>query len=87
MQDLPLDTDTFRRRAKQCRQLASSFDDGGIRKRLLAIASDYEALAKRANEPPVKAKPVDLAERIAGRARVSRNAERYVMRNSKKTPG
>jgi hypothetical protein len=71
MQDLPLTTDTLRLRAKQCRRLASSFDDGGIRERLLAIASDYEALVRRADELPAKTRPVDLAERIARRARAS----------------
>ena len=71
MQNLPLDTATFRRRAKQCRQLAGGCGNDGIRERLLAIAQDYDALATRTKTPPDKAKPIDLAERLVRRGRAS----------------
>ena len=55
-----LDCIALRKRAENCRLLATGMRDKTIRDRLIEIAVDYDAMAREA-----EGKPVDLAQRVA----------------------
>jgi hypothetical protein len=64
MDNVPLDPALLRERAKQCRHLADGMRDKATRKRLLSLASEYEAMAELAKE----ARSLSLARRPKGTA-------------------
>ena len=47
MDNVPLDPALLRKRAKQCRHLANGMRDKATRKRLLSLASEYDAMARQ----------------------------------------
>jgi hypothetical protein len=49
MDNVPLDPALLRERAKQCRHLADGMRDEATRKRLLSLASEYEAMARQSS--------------------------------------
>jgi len=62
--NVDFDGAALRQRADQCRHLAGGVRDKTIRDRLLTLASDYDALARHAENTPLR-----LAERIANQKR------------------